>query len=125
MKNMLKIFRHSAALALFVATIETVCAAPPALSIHQAVDLARNSLHERGLEGDVYVVAATLEAENMTRSKSHWYVRWSRSIPREDRKQEIGLQINMDGSVIHLIKAPPHAQGRKPNQASILDLRGH
>ena len=105
--------------------IGTLSAAPPAVSIEQAVKLAQSNLQERGLEREIHIVGIALEPESMTHSKFHWLVRWSHSIPREDRKQETGLQINMDGTLVRLVKAPPTAQGRKPNQASILDLRGH
>jgi hypothetical protein len=100
-------------------------AASPALSIEKAVALAQANLKERGLDREIHVVALTLEPESMMRSRFHWFARWSRSIPREDKKREIGLQINMDGQLVHVLKAPAEAQGRRRNQASILDLRGH
>ena len=100
-------------------------AAAPALSIEKAVALAQGNLKERGLDREIHVVALTLEPTSLLRSRFHWFARWSSSIPREDRKREIGLQINMDGRLVHVLKAPAEAQGRRRNQAGILDLRGH
>ena len=95
----------------------------PALSIEEAISIAHKSLKERGLDDSHYVASATLASAAVLGSKYHWSVRWSESIPRGDRKKEIGVDIGMDGSVVHVVKAPTQAGGRKANQASVLDLK--
>lgn len=97
--------------------------AGPALGIDAAVAIARKSLSERGLDGSHHIVSASLARSTVVGSKTHWAVRWSESIPREDRKKEIGIDIAMDGAVVHVVKAPSQPGGRRANQASILDLK--
>jgi hypothetical protein len=99
--------------------------AAPAISIEEAVATAQRSLKERGFDGRYYLAGVTLERETFGGGTMHWFARWSAAIPRPNRKKEIGLQIKMNGEVIHIVKAPPESPQTRSNRASILDLRGH
>jgi hypothetical protein len=94
-------------IALVASSALTLAAvAAPAVTIDKAVALAQQSLRERGLADRVYIASATLERDSMLSAKNHWFVRWSESLPRPERKREIGVEVGMDGSVVILVKAP-------------------
>jgi hypothetical protein len=95
------------AAALVASSAMTLAAfAAPAVGIDKAVELAQQSLRERGFADRVYIVSATLERDSVMSAKRHWFVRWSESLPRAERKREIGVEVGMDGSVVILVKAP-------------------
>jgi len=100
-------------------------ASGPGLPIEEAIAIAQKDLRNRNLDREYYVSGITLERESMVSRKMHWLARWSESIPREDRKKEIGLEIAMNGEIIRVLKAPVSTAATRSNRASILDLRGH
>ncbi len=100
--------------------------AVPTLTVDQAANLAQQHLKERGLAGSRYVASLVLEKEAMARGEQYWYARWSESVKLEERKKEVGLRINMDGSLVRIIDGPtaqPKPQRFRPDRPSILDLK--
>ena len=102
----MKLFGAMVLALLATIAIPLAALAAPAVGIDQAVALAQQSLRERGLADRVHIVSATLERDSMMSAKKHWFVRWSESIPRAERKREVGVEVGMDGSVVILVKAP-------------------
>ena len=107
----------------------SVAAAPPALPIDQAAWLAKEHLRERGLSGQVHVTSLALEIESLGRRVPYWYARWSQSVAGAEKKRELGLRINMDGSLVRIIEAPNASREALRNhrtrsdRPSILDLK--
>ena len=88
------------------------CQAGPRISIREAVELAEKAKAERADSDAVYIESLTLEVGSLLGGKSVWIAKWSAPLPANNPKQsEFGVQISMDGSVKHLIKAPPPARG--------------
>jgi hypothetical protein len=100
--------------------------AGPSLGIDQAANLAQQHLKERGLTGQRYVASLALEKEAIARGEDYWYARWSESVKLEDRKKELGVRINMDGSLVRIIEGPaaqPKHYRTRSDRPSILDLK--
>src|SRR5687768_10825244 len=111
----------SVAAVLFCLSLASAHAARPAISIDEAIALAQKDLRDRGLDREYYVNAVTLERDSVLSRKVFWFARWSAAIPRPDRKKEVGLQIDMNGATIRVLKAP----ATRSQRASVLDLRAH
>jgi hypothetical protein len=73
--------------------------AGPAVSAKQAVDLAKNA-------GDkVFIQSLVLQRTSMISGKTVWTVSWSENLEgSKPGSIEVGLEIGMDGAVVHLIK---------------------
>ena len=99
-------FRQAAAILATGSAFPLGAFAVPPVAIEQAVALAQKNLRERGLTERIYITGVTLERDSLLSSKTHWSVRWSESISRGERKREIGLEIEMDGSVVVIVRAP-------------------
>ena len=107
--------------ALLALVAFTAQAAP--LPIETALGLAQKDLKDRGLGGQVSIVSLSLESGTVVGGKTHWFARWSRSVDLGDQRRESGLQINMDGSVVRLVKAPAKPRQQDHARPSILDLK--
>ncbi len=116
-------------LALIALLGSTAAVAAPSLPIDRAAALAQAHLRERGLEGQVYVTSLALEIEALARRTPYWYARWSQSIAGDEKKRELGLRINMDGSFVRIVEAPNASREALRNhrtrsdRPSILDLK--
>lgn len=100
--------------------------AVPFLSVDQAANVAQQHLKERGLAGDRYVTSLVLEKDSVARGERYWYARWSESVKLEERKKELGVRINMDGSLVRIIEGPaaqPKNYRTRSDRPSILDLK--
>ncbi len=74
------------------------------MPLDRAATLATKELRDRGYGAEIYIASLALEADSLSTSARHWYARWSQSVPIDDRKRELGLRIEMDGSVIRLVE---------------------
>lgn len=73
----------------------------PALPIDQALKIAQDHLQKGGI--DRAIVSLVLE-QNTLRS-TYWYAKWSTPID-DGPKKEIGLRIDMDGTVTRFVTGP-------------------
>lgn len=123
------------ALTLLVALV--LCfsaAAAPGIRIDQAASIAQGQLTERGLTNRVHIVSIAIEAQAIAKPVKYWYARWSETIAIDDTKRELGLRINMDGSLVRVVEgsnASGSSAGRealrnhrtRSDRPSILDLK--
>ena len=96
------------------------------MGVDQAAAVAQQHLKERGLDGSRYVNSLILEKAALGSGSQYWYARWSESVKLEDRKTEVGVRINMDGSVVRLVEGPsskPKHHRTRADRPSILDLK--
>ncbi len=88
--------------ALAVSTFSAVAADNiPALPIDQALKIAQDHLQKGGV--DRAIVGLVLEQS--TFKSTYWYAKWSAPI-EDGPKKEIGLRIDMDGTVTRFITGP-------------------
>lgn len=109
-----------------VAVLASSILAAPQISIDQAASLAQQHLKERGLDGNRFITSLALEKDSITRGNQYWYARWSESVKLEDKKTELGVRINMDGSVVRIVEGPaaqPKNYRTRSDRPSILDLK--
>jgi hypothetical protein len=106
--------------------------AAPRLTVEQAAAIAQKNLKDRGVDGQIYVISVVLEPAGVLNKEMHWRAMWSASIPGDtdskNKTSEVGLQINMDGSVVRLIEGAGNLEAlRNPrtrsDRPSILDLK--
>jgi hypothetical protein len=82
-------------------------AEPPAVTARQALDIAEQSLRDRGLDHRLHVVSVALEKSSLMSGKAFWFVKWSEPIPASDPKnREVGVKVAMDGTATRLVKEP-------------------
>ena len=113
-------------LVIALSLLSTCAIAAPSMKIDQAASAAQEHLRERGLDGKLFVSSLILERGSLGRGTQYWYARWSDSVKLEDRKTEIGLRINMDGSLVRMIEGPsskPKHHRSRADRPSILDLK--
>ena len=111
-------------LALFAFTVSAF--AVPSLRIDQAATIAQQHLKDRGLDGSRYVMSITLDRDSLRGKERYWYARWSENVKLEERKTELGLRINMDGSIVRMVEGPasqPKNYRTRSDRPSILDLK--
>jgi hypothetical protein len=122
---------------LFVAATLALSAAlhaSPRLPIDRAAAIAQEQLRERGVSGRVYITSIAMEADSIARRTPYWYARWSEAIPLDERKRELGLRINMDGSLVRMVESATgegssagrealRDHRRRSDRPSILDLK--
>jgi hypothetical protein len=105
--------------ALALAAVSAFAADPPKIAIDQALKLAMDHLAERGLTGQHYISALTLEDSTLSGGEKYWFARWTPAI-RSEQKNESGLRINMDGSLARLTSGgPAAARADAPGRRSI------
>lgn len=97
-------------IAAFVILLFTAAAfaddAPP-VTAKQAVDLADQSLTDRGLRSTIYIESVSIQRVSMFSGKNYWFVKWSHPIPAINPKnREVGMKVNMDGTCARLVKEP-------------------
>jgi hypothetical protein len=79
----------------------------PTLSAKRAVEIAEQALAEKGAGSQVHIQSLVLQETTRVGGKTSWTVTWSTPLPASNRnKNEVGIEIGMDGSVVHLIKSP-------------------
>ncbi len=88
------------------ATAAHAAADAPAVSVDQALALANKALARKGVSG-VYIESIELSKPTLLSKKWSWSVRWSAPLPASRPEiKEVGLSIDMDGKVVHVVKAP-------------------
>jgi hypothetical protein len=103
--------RAAAAAILLLSLAAPAFAAPPALPIRKAVELAEEALAAKGKQNEVYIKSISLERASLLSGGQNWIVAWSGSVPGvKPGSKEYGLEINMQGDVVHLIKVPGKAK---------------
>ena len=101
---------------LLLFTLSAFAENPPELSAKAAVDLAQKTLDERHLGPNVFIQGLTFQNTALLGGKRTWYVQWSGFVEgTKPGTREVGLQIGMDGHVVHIVKEPgTPIQGVKP-----------
>ena len=72
------------------------------------------------------VMSITLDRDSLRGKERYWYARWSENVKLEERKTELGLRINMDGSIVRMVEGPasqPKNYRTRSDRPSILDLK--
>jgi hypothetical protein len=100
----MKLRSLSTVVALTCAFAPLTSSAAPGVNIVEAAKIAQDSLKERGITGDYHVAALVLEKSDVRGSSHYWSVRWSAAIPLSEEKRELGMQINMDGSIVRVVR---------------------
>jgi hypothetical protein len=88
-------------------TCSALAETPPELSARDVVQIADQSLTSRGLAPKVFIQTVTFQSTALLGGKRTWYVQWSGFVEGSKAgTRETGLQVGMDGHVIHVIKEP-------------------
>ena len=113
-------------LVLAVLALTASALAAPSLRIDQAATIAEKHLKERGLDGSRFVTSLSLDRDSLRSKERYWYARWSENVKLEERKTELGIRINMDGSIVRMVEGPasqPKNYRTRSDRPSILDLK--
>ena len=82
-------------------------AAEPSVPVAEAVSLAQEQLNIRGLQGRVYIESVALRSASVLGTKKQWTVLWSEPVPASQGRVEVGVEVDMNGSVVRLLKKAP------------------
>jgi hypothetical protein len=94
-------------------TLRSPAMAGPAVSAKRAVELAEEALAAKNAGENVFIQSVALQRTSVISGKTVWTVSWSENITgAKPGSVEVGLEIGMDGSVVHLVKG--RATGSKP-----------
>ena len=74
------------------------------VSARQAVDIAQEQLDLRGLQSSIQIESVVLQAATVLGSTRVWTVLWSRSVSADSGKLEVGVEVDMNGRVVRLVK---------------------
>jgi hypothetical protein len=74
------------------------------VSARMAVDLAQEQLDVRGLQESVQVESLVLKSPSLLAGSQVWTVLWSKPVATETGKLETGVEIDMSGRVVRLVK---------------------
>jgi hypothetical protein len=85
-------------------TLSAVHGAGPLVPVADAVALAQEQLQIRGLQGSVYIESVTLRAASILSSSKQWTVLWSEPLPASQGRVEVGVEVDMKGNVVRLLK---------------------
>jgi len=97
--------RYLAALAALLLVSTAFASDGPAITLHQALDLAEANMKERDLGKVIYVESVTLVRPAIFGGETYWFIKWSHPIPATDpNKHEIGIKVRMDGRTTRLVK---------------------
>jgi hypothetical protein len=111
---------------VFLLLAVTSALGAPSMTVDKAASVAQQHLKERGLADSRFVSSLILERTSIGRGEQYWYARWSESVKLEEQKTEIGLRINMDGSLVRMVEGPgskPKPHRARNDRPSILDLK--
>ena len=97
----------AAVLLAFLLTFSAKAEAPPELSAKEAVQIADQALKARNLGQKVFIQSVTFQNTALLGGKRTWFVLWSGFVEgTKAGTRETGLQIGMDGHVVHVINEP-------------------
>lgn len=92
-------------LLLLSVSVSALAENPPELSAKAAVEIADKSLAERNLAPKVFIQSVAIQSTALLGGKRTWYVQWSGFVQgTKPGTHEVGLQIGMDGHVVHVVK---------------------
>ncbi len=100
--------------------------AAPQLSIEQAAKIANDNLKERGLTGQNWITAITLENTSMGGKTTVWAVKWNAPIVIDPAKRETGIEIQMDGTYARYVdksSITPASAGVPADRAALSNHR--
>jgi hypothetical protein len=111
----LRPFRIALALGLLALfSLQSLAVAGPAVSAKRAVELAEEALAAKNAGENVFIQSMSLQRTSLLTGKTVWTISWSENIPgSKPGSVEVGLEIGMDGSVVHLVKGRA-AAGKAP-----------
>lgn len=75
-----------------------------AVSARQAVDIAQEQLDLRGLQSSIQIESVMLQSATVLGSRRVWTVLWSRPVSSDSGKFEVGVEVDMNGKVVRLVK---------------------
>lgn len=110
---------------IFTATLAAfslATSAAPGLRIDEAARIAQQELKGRDGSGRVFVMSIGVEADSIAKRETYWYARWSEAIPIDERKRELGLRINMDGSLVRIVEGTS-GEGSSVGREALRDHR--
>ncbi|HEV7403191.1 MAG TPA: hypothetical protein VGO11_09705 [Chthoniobacteraceae bacterium] len=88
--------------------------AGPAISAKRALELAEEALAAKNAGDNVFIQSVALQRTSLVSGKPVWTVSWSENLPAsKPGSVEVGVEIRMDGSVVHLVKGRA-APGKAP-----------
>lgn len=88
----------------FLCLVPDIFAAEPQVSVTEAIALAQEQLQIRGLQGSVYIESVTLRAASVLSSTKQWTVLWSEALPSSQGRIEVGVEVDMKGRVVRLLR---------------------
>lgn len=74
------------------------------VSVQKAVELAQEQLEMRGLQASVQIESVVLQPATVLGASKIWTVLWSKSVPLDNGKYEVGVEVDMSGKVVRLVK---------------------
>lgn len=102
--------------------LASVAQAAPRLSVEQAAKIAADYLRERGLSDRHHISSLSIESGSVLSRSQFWLAQFTPSIKSENRN-ETGLRIEMDGSVVLMVTKSAKERARDVNRPSALDMR--
>jgi hypothetical protein len=97
--------KHLVALVVLFFAVAAFADDAPPLSARQALEAGEKSIHDRGLEKEIFVTSVSLAHATIMGGESYWFVKWSHPLPgNSPSEHEIGLKVRMDGSATRLVK---------------------
>ncbi len=94
-------------LALFaLAALTATAFAGPTLPVEKAIVIAQQHLKERGGAGSAFITSVKLQPTTARGSTFRWAVEWSQPIVIDETKKETGIEIDMDGGLVSIVKGP-------------------
>lgn len=74
------------------------------VSVQKAVELAQEQLEMRALQASVQIESVVLQPATVLGASKIWTVLWSKSVPLDNGKYEVGVEVDMSGKVVRLVK---------------------
>jgi hypothetical protein len=79
-------------------------AAGPPVPVAEAVALAQEQLLIRGLQESVFIESVSLRSSSLLSASKQWTVLWSEPLPASLGRVEVGVEVDMQGRVVRLLK---------------------
>jgi len=89
---------------LILAAPALLSAGSAGVSVQKAIALAQEQIEMRGLQSAVQIESVVLQPATVLGSSKIWTVLWSKPVPLENGKCEVGVEVDMNGKVMRLVK---------------------